>query len=57
MTLALPKTGLAKADVGEIWLADIGIPAGTYRRAGVAVPVDLFTDGPVVRLTQETPIS
>lgn len=32
MTLALPKTGLASGKVGQLALADIGIPAGTYRR-------------------------
>jgi NAD(P)H-hydrate epimerase len=36
MTLALPKSGLARAEVGELVLADIGIPADTYRRIGVS---------------------
>lgn len=35
MTLALPKSGLARAE-GELILADIGIPEETYRRAGVS---------------------
>jgi len=35
MTLALNKSGLARAEVGELILADIGIPAETFRRAGV----------------------
>jgi NAD(P)H-hydrate epimerase len=35
MTLALPKLGLAKSEVSEIVLADIGIPEETYRRIGV----------------------
>ncbi len=35
MTLALPKTGLASGKVGQLTLADIGIPAGTYRRIGL----------------------
>ena len=34
MTLALPKSGLARAEVGELILADIGIPEETYRRIG-----------------------
>jgi pyruvate/2-oxoglutarate dehydrogenase complex dihydrolipoamide dehydrogenase (E3) component len=34
MTLALPKSGLARAKVGELILADIGIPEETYRRIG-----------------------
>jgi len=36
MTLALPKSGLARAAIGELILADIGIPEETYRRAGVS---------------------
>lgn len=32
MTLALPKTGLLPALTGQLYLADIGLPAGTYRR-------------------------
>lgn len=30
MTLALPKTGLLSSRTGELFLADIGIPAGAY---------------------------
>ena len=36
MTLALPKTGLASGKVGQVVLADIGIPEETYRRIGLA---------------------
>lgn len=32
MTLALPKTGLSPDRTGDLFLADIGIPQGTYRR-------------------------
>jgi NAD(P)H-hydrate epimerase len=32
VTLALPKTGLSPEKTGELWLADIGIPEGVYRR-------------------------
>ncbi|TAM83411.1 MAG: NAD(P)H-hydrate epimerase [Acidobacteria bacterium] len=32
MTLALPKTGLLPERTGELYLADIGIPAEAYRR-------------------------
>jgi NAD(P)H-hydrate epimerase len=32
MTLALPKTGLAGAVTGDLYLADIGIPREVYRR-------------------------
>lgn len=45
MTLALPKTGLDGVAAGDLWLADIGIPRETYRRAGLAVPAGLFGDG------------
>ena len=36
LTLALPKTGLARAPAGELILADIGIPAGVFESAGIA---------------------
>ncbi len=36
LTLALPKAGLVHADTGDLWLADLGIPPGAYRRAGLA---------------------
>lgn len=48
MTLALPKTGLAVPGVGELWLADIGIPVEVYRRMQLEIPVDLF--GPDFRI-------
>jgi len=32
LTLALPKTGLFRAATGDLFLADIGIPQGAYRR-------------------------
>ena len=42
LTLALPKTGLlapaARAAVGELHVADIGVPAAAYARLGVEVP-------------------
>jgi NAD(P)H-hydrate epimerase len=36
MTLALPKTGLFRANTGDLFLADIGIPEGAYRRVAPA---------------------
>jgi NAD(P)H-hydrate epimerase len=42
MTLALPKIGLDAAAVGELWLADIGIPREVYRRVGIDVPTGVF---------------
>jgi NAD(P)H-hydrate epimerase len=50
MTLALPKTGLDADAVGELWLADIGIPREVYRRVGVSPPAGLFAPGYRVRL-------
>lgn len=52
MTLALPKTGLDVCSVGELWVADLGIPRGVLERAGVPLPpADLFAHGYRVRLT------
>jgi NAD(P)H-hydrate epimerase len=36
LTLALPKTGLSPEKTGDLFLADIGIPEGTYRRMSLA---------------------
>ncbi len=44
LTLALPKTGLDAATVGDLWLADLGIPVEVYRRVGIDVPTRLFGD-------------
>lgn len=44
LTLALPKTGLDAGASGDLWLADIGIPAEVYRRVGIDVPTGLFGD-------------
>lgn len=44
MTLALPKSGLDVDAVGELSLADIGIPGEVYRRAGLVVPDSVFGD-------------
>ncbi len=35
LTLALPKTGLSRENCGELFLADIGIPAEAFCRLGV----------------------
>ena len=54
LTLALPKTGLLQGDaaaaVGDILLADIGIPRSVYQRMQLEVPADLFAAGPIIRL-------
>ena len=44
LTLALPKSGLDSTAVGDLWLADIGIPQGVYQRVGVDVPPGSFGD-------------
>ncbi len=51
LTLALPKPGLLTAPehVGELYLADVSIPAGLYERAGVLAPPP-FRAGPVLRV-------
>ena len=36
LTLGLPKRGLTRANAGELWVADLGIPPGVFARAGVA---------------------
>lgn len=50
LTLALPKTGLVGAQVGELWLADIGITAEVYRRVGIVVSPETFEAGFLVKL-------
>jgi NAD(P)H-hydrate epimerase len=53
LTLAWPKAGLlttaARSVVGELYLADISVPAGIYRAVGVD-PTTLFASGPIVRV-------
>lgn len=53
IALDLPKQGVlqphAKPFVGELYLADLGIPRTVYERFGIRVG-DLFFDGPIVRL-------
>ena len=50
LTLALPKVGLIDTPaVGELYLADISVPAIVYRRLGLA-PLQLFRDDVVIRL-------
>jgi NAD(P)H-hydrate epimerase len=53
VTLALPKTGLvepdARAAVGQLVLADIGIPARAYEALGIDAS-GLFARGDLVRI-------
>lgn len=52
ITMALPKKGLlekkAKDFVGELWVADIGVPHEVYELMGLAVP-KLFKDKDIVK--------
>jgi NAD(P)H-hydrate epimerase len=53
MTLGLPKQGLmvpeARKVVGELYLADIGIPATVYRDLGLDL-INPFPNAPIIRL-------
>jgi len=51
VTLALPKTGLSREVAGRLFLADLGIPATAYRRAGITV-VRPFCGSFVVPITR-----
>jgi len=56
LTLALPKAGLRAADaegyVGELYLADIGVPPSLYAGTSLGLPPvgHLFAKGEIVRL-------
>jgi len=55
MTLALPKQGLrgaaVSALVGELYLADISVPPGLYRRAPLDLPVEpIFALDDILRI-------
>ena len=55
MTLALPKSGLlgpgAESYVGELYLADLSVPPGLYRRSPLNIRVEsLFARAEVIRL-------
>ena len=58
VALGLPTTACAEpgaqAFLGDLHLADLGVPAGAWAAAGVGgVPLDLFAAGPLVRLMVE----
>jgi NAD(P)H-hydrate epimerase len=54
LTLALPKIGLAQAlapVVGELYLADIGVPPQLYAQSGLNLIVGpIFQEGSIIRL-------
>jgi NAD(P)H-hydrate epimerase len=51
LTLALPKTGLlrpqARPNVGDLYLADIGVPPELYRQLGIEIE-SLFADDAII---------
>ena len=52
MTLAAPKTGLrGAAVVGDLYLADISVPAAAFERIGRAYATP-FAESPLVRLVE-----
>ncbi|MDH3605512.1 MAG: NAD(P)H-hydrate epimerase [Acidimicrobiia bacterium] len=52
LTLAAPKTGLLETEVvGELYLGDISVPPSVYDVFGASMPVDLFAEQAVVRLS------
>jgi len=53
LTLALPKVGLeaASAHVGDLYCADIGVPASLYHKAFDIDIGDLFRESDIVRIT------
>ncbi len=59
LTLALPKTGLlssnAKPFIGNLYLADIGVPPELYQKAfGLDVP-PVFAEQEIIRVGSNTP--
>src|SRR5262249_13309725 len=50
VTLALPKTGFARADPGALWLAAIALPPAVFERAGIDGYRDPFGGRDRVRL-------
>jgi len=55
LTLALPKSGLvapqAANNVGDLYVADIGVPAQMYRTSFGLEAADLFASSDIVRVT------
>ncbi len=55
LTLALPKTGLVapgvERHVGELYLADIGVPPALYKGPGLGIDVGpVFATSDIVRV-------
>jgi NAD(P)H-hydrate epimerase len=52
MTVALPKVGLIKPNadvVGDLYLADIGVPNRLYKEIGIEIPL-IFNTNEIIRL-------
>jgi NAD(P)H-hydrate epimerase len=50
MTIALPKLGLRNVQIGDLYVADISVPAALYRQLELDVPV-LFRDDTLVKIS------
>jgi hydroxyethylthiazole kinase-like uncharacterized protein yjeF len=54
VTFTLPKQGLLKGDgarvVGELWVADIGVPFEAVAEVGVTLPPSIFAISDVVKI-------
>lgn len=57
VTLGLPKVGvqpyITHPFVGDLYVADLGIPDGAWEAVGIAPPHALFANGPLVRIVDE----
>jgi len=57
VALGLPLTGLVEpvthAYLGDLYVADLGVPPSAWRSVGVESPPALFARGPLVRLTAD----
>lgn len=55
--MGLPLAGLAlnlsQPYVGDVYLADLGVPPAAWRDVGIRVDPELFAAGPLLRLTAE----
>ena len=54
LTLGLPKTGLSSQLAGDLWLADIGIPAQTYATAGIELARPIFSGRYRIHLNRQS---
>ncbi len=61
VALGAPKVGLlgriTHPYVGDLYVADLGIPPAVWQAAGVDPPPALFADGPLVRLVDDAGVT